>query len=207
MAERAGFWNFIAKRYARTPVADEASYREKLRLTQAHLKPDWKLFELGCGTGSTAIEHAPLVKHIHAMDISPKMLDIARSKAEAAGIANITWELSGFAACSVPDDHFDAVLAMSILHLLDDPPAAAAKVYRMLKPGGVFFSSTVCLGEIDGVFKRLLPIGSALRVLPSVRDLMPADVERIITGAGFELETVWQPGSKKAVFIIARKPA
>ncbi len=48
------------------------------------------MFEFGCGTGSTAIIHAPYVKHIHAIDLSPKMLEIAQGKVDKENINNIT---------------------------------------------------------------------------------------------------------------------
>ncbi len=32
---------------------------------------------MGCGTGTTALIHAPFVKHITGIDISPNMLEIA----------------------------------------------------------------------------------------------------------------------------------
>ena len=45
-------------------------------------------------------------------------------------------------AFSAPNGSFDAVLGLSILHLLDDRRTAIAKVHRMLALGGVFLSST-----------------------------------------------------------------
>ena len=56
------FWNWNAERYARQAIADEASYQKKLAITQSYLTPDMRVVEFGCGTGSTAIVHAPKVK-------------------------------------------------------------------------------------------------------------------------------------------------
>lgn len=75
------FWDFIATRYARQPVPDEAVYQRKLEITRGVLEPHHEVLELGCGTGSTAIAHAPHVRQVRAVDISPRMLDIARRKA------------------------------------------------------------------------------------------------------------------------------
>jgi arsenite methyltransferase len=41
----------------------------------------------------------------------------------------------------------DGICAYSILHLVDDRAAALAQIFRLLKPGGFFISSTVCLSE------------------------------------------------------------
>ena len=77
----ARFWNIMAKRYSKSPVPDEAAYQKKLQVTRKYFRPDMKVFEFGCGTGSTAIVHAPYVKHIQAIDVSSKMVEIAEAKA------------------------------------------------------------------------------------------------------------------------------
>ena len=59
MFQRSWFWDRLAKRYARMPVADQAAYETKLEKTRAFLRPDSRVLEFGCGTGSTAILHAP----------------------------------------------------------------------------------------------------------------------------------------------------
>ncbi len=79
MRKTARFWDFIAKRYARQPVADEASYRKKLEMARTYFSPGSEVLEFGCGTGSTAIAHAPHVAHIRATDVSGKMLAIPLS--------------------------------------------------------------------------------------------------------------------------------
>ncbi len=84
--QRSFFWESIAQRYAKTPVADEAAYQQKLKTTREFMPTDARVFEFGCGTGSTAIAHGPYAGHIHAIDISANMLDIARSKAAEAGV-------------------------------------------------------------------------------------------------------------------------
>ena len=86
MDQSAKFWDRIAKRYSKRPVADEAAYQKKLQVTREYILPDMEVLVLGCGTGSTAIAHAPYVKHILAIDISPKMIDIAQGKAEAKNV-------------------------------------------------------------------------------------------------------------------------
>ncbi len=205
MDRSAKFWDRIAERYARKPVADESAYQRKLEVTRGCLRPDMEVLELGCGTGSTAIAHAPHVKHIRATDISARMLAIARRKAEAAGVANITFQQSTVEDLAVPAESVDAVLALSLLHLLDDRDTAIAKVHGMLKPGGLFVSNTVCLGGAFHWFRPIAPIGKALGLLPLVRFFSKEDLHDSLTAAGFEIEHSWQPGKGKAVFIVARK--
>ena len=74
MDKSAKFWDRIAKRYSKQPVADETSYQKKLQITHEYLKPDMEVLELGCGTGSTAIIHSPYVKHISKRGRYPFLL-------------------------------------------------------------------------------------------------------------------------------------
>jgi ubiquinone/menaquinone biosynthesis C-methylase UbiE len=205
MGRSSRFWDSIAERYSRQPIADEAAYQKKLRVTREYLEPDMTLLEFGCGTGSTAINHAPHVRSIHAIDISSKMIEIAQGKADAAQIENITFERSTIDELTVPDQSLDAVLALSILHLLDNREEAIAKVYTMLKPGGVFVSSTVCIGEISKLFKIVAPIGKLFGL--TLKVFTSKELEEGLTGAGFEIDYQWRPGDGKSVFIVAKKVA
>ena len=205
MDQSAKFWDKIAERYSKQPIADEAAYQKKLQVTREYFRPDMEVLEFGCGTGSTAISHAPYVNHIQAIDISSKMLEIAQGKADAKNIDNVTFRRSTIDEFSVPDQTLDAVLGLSILHLLDNKEEVIARVYRMLKPGGVFVTSTACLGDTMKFFKVIAPIGKFLGLMPLVRVFTTRELADSLTDAGFEIDHQWQPGKNKAVFIVAMK--
>jgi ubiquinone/menaquinone biosynthesis C-methylase UbiE len=206
MDQSAKFWDRIAERYSRRPVADEAAYQKKLQVTREHFHPDMEVLEFGCGTGSTAITHAPHVKHIQAIDISSKMIAIAQGKADANNVVNVTFRQSTIDEFSVSDQTFDAVLGLSILHLLDNKEETIAKIYRMLKPGGIFVTSTVCLGDSMMRFlKPIVPVGRFFGLMPLVKVFTAKELEHSVTDAGFEIDYKWQPSKDKAVFIVAKK--
>ncbi|MEM9359118.1 MAG: class I SAM-dependent methyltransferase [Pseudomonadota bacterium] len=207
MPQAAKFWDRWAERYSRSPIADEASYQHKLKITQGYFTHDMEVLELGCGTGSTALLHAPFVKHIRATDLSGKMLDIARGKAETASVANITFEQASVETVDAADNSVDMVLALSVLHLLEDKDAALDKIYQMLKPGGLFISSTACLGDTMWYFKLLAPAGKLLGLLPTLRVFTQDNLRRSHIQTGFDIENFWQPAKGKGVFIVARKPS
>ncbi len=205
MKQSTKFWDRIAERYSKRPIADEASYHEKLRITREYFRPDMEVLEFGCGTGSTALLHAPFVKHIHAIDISSKMIEIARGKADAANVRNVTFEQATIEDIRVPDQTLDVVLGLSILHLVADKEAVIAKVYEMLKPDGVFVSSTACLGDTMKFFKLIAPLGQFLGVMPLVKVFTTRQLKDSLAAAGFEIDHQWQPGKGKAAFIVAKK--
>lgn len=204
------FWNLMARNYSRQKVADEDAYRHKLEVTASHLSPGDRVLEFGCGTGTTALIHAPRVARIDAIDLSSKMIAIAREKAETQGTTNVRFETAAFEDWPLPagDDRYDAVLGLSILHLVADLDATLARVRQALKPGGRFFSSTVCLGDMSGglLLALLGPLG-AIGVLPKVTPLTADALVARVKAAGFTVEEIWRPKPDAAVFIIARAPA
>ncbi|MEO9903779.1 class I SAM-dependent methyltransferase [Nisaea sp.] len=205
MANIARFWDRHAAGYAKRAVSDPEAYQHKLELTQRLLKPDMRVLEFGCGTGTTALHHAPYVKSIRAIDVSAKMLEIARAKAEEAGIANVSFEQSDIEGLSAEDGSYDLVMGHSILHLLEDRHAVIAKVWRLLKADGLFVTSTACIGGTMPWLKLILPVGNALGLLPKVAFIRPDELVGEFETAGFRIEQSWQPGPSKGLFIIARK--
>lgn len=205
MSKLARFWDRHAERYARQPVADEAAYQRKLETTRRYLRPDMEVLEFGCGTGSTALVHAPHVRHILAIDLSGKMIEIARGKAQAQGIENVEFRQATLGDLDLEGGALDLVLGLNILHLMDDIEAVIGEAHRLLSPGGLFVTSTLCLGDSQRWIRYLSPVGEALGVMPPINVFTTAELEACMRGAGFQIEDQWQPGPKKAVFMVARK--
>lgn len=205
MGGKNTFWDRTAKRYSRQPIADEDAYQKKLEVTRAYFRPDMEVLEFGCGTGSTAIAHAPYVKHIQAIDFSSNMLEIAKAKAEESDVDNVTFQQSSIDDFIVPDQSLDAVLGLSILHLLENKEDVISKVYGMLKPDGIFVTSTSCLGDTMNWFKPIARLGHALGLLPLVKFFTAQELEEALIAAGFAIDYRWCPGKNKAVFIVAKK--
>ena len=199
------FWNKRADKYSQRAISDEATYEKKLEATRKYFEPDMQVLEIGCGTGSTAIAHAPYVGHILASDLSTRMIEIAKDKAKAEGIDNVTFEASSGDALDVPDASIDAVMAHNILHLLDDREQAIADIHNMLKPGGVFVSSTACIGDMMLPIRLIVPVGRFLRLFPRVKVFRVAELKGSLENAGFEIDYEWQPKRTAAAFIICRK--
>jgi ubiquinone/menaquinone biosynthesis C-methylase UbiE len=205
MDRSARFWDRVAERYSKRPVSDEAAYQKKLQITREYLRPEMEVMEFGCGTGSTAITLAPCVKHIVAIDYSSKMIEIAQRKVDAEKIENITFKSAAIDTFNLPDRGWDAVLGHNVLHLLKDKEEVIGRVHEMLEPGGIFVTSTACLGDMTILFRMIAPIGRILGFFPSVRIFTIKELENSLTNAGFEIEYQWQPGKNKPVFIVAKK--
>ena len=204
-APKFRFWDRHAERYARARIGDEESYERKLKVTQQYLQPHMRVFEFGCGTGSTALRHAPHVAHIHATDGSPKMIEIAQGKAAEQNIENVTFERASIEGFETTE-RYDAVLALNILHLVDDAERSVHKAVQLLKPGGVLITSTPCLGD-SLLFTLLLPPMRLIGLAPPVLRFKKQWLLDCLVRAGLSLEESWQPKPRSALFAIGRKPA
>jgi ubiquinone/menaquinone biosynthesis C-methylase UbiE len=205
MDRETAFWDKLADKYSRRPISDEAAYQKKLEVTRKYFQPDMEVLEIGCGTGSTAIAHAPFVGHIRATDLSPRMVEIAKDKAKAAGIDNVTFEALSVDGLDVPRASIDVVMAHNLLHLLADKERAMADIHTMLKPGGVFVTSTACIGDMMLPLRLIVPVGQFLRLFPPVKVFPVAELKDSLESAGFEIDYEWQPKKSAAAFIICRK--
>jgi ubiquinone/menaquinone biosynthesis C-methylase UbiE len=199
------FWDRIAPKYARKPVADPEAYDAKLALAAGLLRPTDRVLEIGCGTGTTALRLAPHVAHYTGTDAAHGMIAIARAKLDADRSANVTFRQAD--AADLPDGAlFDAVFAFSLLHLVEDLPGTLAAVHAQLRPGGVFLSKTVCTGDAPWPLRALIPALTALRLAPRVRPLGRSALCRHLLRAGFEIERVTYFGARRtSPVIVARR--
>lgn len=204
MKDSKEFWDRSAEKYIKRPIKDEARYKQKLAITQEFLGSDSKVLEFGCGSGATAIFHAPYVQHIVATDISDKMVEAAKRKAADAGVTNIAFEQGTLDSLKLQDESFDAVLGLNVLHLLEDVDGAIAKVHTILKKDGVFVSSTSLIAEVNFALRWLISGMQLIGLAPYVSQLTKSELISKLTKSGFTIEREWQTGHE-SVFIVARK--
>ncbi len=201
------FWDRVAEKYSKKSVPDEGKYRQKLSETQEFLSTDMHILEFGCGTGTTAIYHSPYVRKIDAIDVSEKMIAIGREKAEKSGVKNLTFSRGTLEEFNADSSSLDAVLGLNVIHLVPNRKELITEIRRILKPGGIFVSSTGCLGGSYFRFLKLLtPLLKLLRVMPEVFIFSEDELVAEIKDAGFFIERQWHYGPQNIeVFIIAIK--
>ncbi len=211
-AEKAVFWNRIARKYAADAIADEVGYERTLQRVRALLTPSQQVLEVGCGTGTTALRLAPGVAQMLSTDVSDEMIAIARERLAALPLPNLRFALADVdAPCSTgAGGSFDTVLAFNVLHLVGDLSGALTSLFGALKPGGLFVSKTPCVGLMNPLIHWIaLPVMKALGKAPPVQVFDANDLQRAIRQAGFEVLSVeWHASKSKDVrpFIVARKP-
>jgi len=91
-----------------------------------------RMLDVACGSGYAAGMAAERGAEVIGIDITPELLAIARERLPGAEFHDSGMDVLPFAA-----ESFDAVTAFSALQFAEDPAAAVAEAYRVLRPGGV----------------------------------------------------------------------
>jgi ubiquinone/menaquinone biosynthesis C-methylase UbiE len=203
MKDESLFWNKMAEKYSLKPVPNQEIYEEKLRLTRELFNKDMNVLEIGCGTGTTALIHAPYVGTITGADFSSEMIKIANSKAKAQEQNNINFVQESIQDMNYPENEFDIVMAHSILHLVENNNETLEKIYNSLRPGGYFVTTTGCIGLFK-IFKPLWYLVFKLEKLPFLNWFTKKEFLYQVTKAGFIIEKEWDP-TKVDLFLIAKK--
>lgn len=126
---------------------------------QFDLPDEADILEVGCGPGELwlqNLERIPEGWSLTLTDFSQGMVDKAR---QAMG-ERASYRVADIQELPFEDASFDAVIANHMLYHVPDRPRALAEVFRVLRPGGVFYASTnggEHLKEIKEVYANPYP--------------------------------------------------
>lgn len=207
-ASDARFWDRSSGRYAKAKISDQAGYERTLDRVRALLKPDDGVLELGCGTGTTALQLAGGVESYLATDISAGMIAIAEEKLVASPTAALAFRKATAEALASEAARFDAVLGFNYLHLVRDLAGTLRSIHALLAPGGLFISKTPCLGDMNPLIRLALPVMRAVGMAPYAGVFRARELSELVAAAGFEIlgtERHASRGKDGRPFIVARK--
>ena len=128
----------LASAYAKaTRMAIDSYYRQVAKKIVAHLKSG-TILDLGTGPGYLPIEIAKKSPEIQitGIDLSRKLIQMARANASTAGLADrLNFQLGNAAALDFEDSFFDMVISTGMLHSIKEPVKVLQEIYRVLKAG------------------------------------------------------------------------
>ena len=141
------FWDGASKNYDKTEERFEYIHDRSRENTKRFLKDSDLVLDYGCGTGTAACQFSGLVKEVHAIDISSKMIELAREKAAVEKVQNVSFEQADIFDSKYTNESYDVILAFNMLHTIPNPQDVVFRVNDLLKPGGLFISVTPCLRQ------------------------------------------------------------
>src|SRR5689334_24971332 len=116
-------WDDLRSGYFNEAVRDAA-------IRKAYLHPEMKVADVGAGTGFMTAGLAPLVKHVHVLDGSEAMLEVAHKN--LIQFENLTFQKADGLALPVADASLDAAFANMYLHHCPNPLKAIREIVRTL---------------------------------------------------------------------------
>ena len=157
--------------------------------------------EIGCGVGRMTRWLAGAFGEVHAVDVSPAMLEQARAR--LAACPNVRLHLgSGYDLAGIPDAACDLVFSYIVFQHIPSRDAIAAYVRdaaRVLRPGGVF--KFQLNGDQSPAFRAHQPdtwLGETFSI---------EEAAAMLHGAGFSLVMVEGPGTQYFVLTARKGPA
>jgi len=126
-------WTEHADRY------DRAGHRIWQRFLEAELiGPADRLLDIGCGTGRPSRDAARLAfdGDVTGIDLSTRMLELARKRSADEGLANVTFVQGDAQVFAFDVDAFDVAMSSFGAMFFNDPVAAFSNIGGGLRPGG-----------------------------------------------------------------------
>lgn len=205
----ARFWDRTSRKYASSRIDDQEGYQRSLTRTRAFLKPANKVLELGCGTGTSAMQLADGVQSYLATDISAEMIAIAEDKNAANPITGLSFRVALAETLSPDSMRFDAILGFNYIHLVRDVPAVLRRIHDLLPEGGLFISKTPCVGDMNPLIRHImLPAMRAVGKAPHVTVFGERELGEYMNAAGFDILAKEIHATRRKdtrPFIVARK--
>jgi len=125
----------------------------ELAFKMFEIKEGMKILDAGCGTGNFSIKLAEIGCRVTGIDVSEKMLEIARAKAIEKNLDIDFINMDAY-KLKFPDNEFDAVISMATFEFLDDPQKALNEFFRVVKAGGQVLIGTIAADSDWGDYYR-----------------------------------------------------
>ncbi len=149
------------------------------QLLRGRITPGMRVMDAGCGGGRNLVYLLREGYEVCGNDADPRAVAQVRALAGslAPGRAH-DLRVEAIEHTSFPDAHADVVMSSAVLHFARDSQhfeAMVRQLWRVLKPGGVFFAR---LASTIGIADQVVPIRDGRYRLPdgSDRFLVDADV-------------------------------
>ncbi len=176
-----------------------------IELSRDLLEKDNYILDFGCGSGAITNKLAGEVRAIDAIDISSGMLEFAEEQARKDSVDNINYMQASIFDERFKYGQFDAILAFNVLHYIEDMPKLIERIDALLKPNGLFISSTACLKEKRSLIGYLVLFLTKIGMMPKMYFYKRSELENLLMKGNFRKVRTEKISKLPEYFIVTRK--
>lgn len=200
------FWDTVSKRFGNSNRTINSPALLRVRQnSDKYFKPTDTVLDFGCGPGDITFEIARKTQEVYGIDYSEGMVEAAHQKAKEQNLENVKFLKTDLFDGSFQNNSFDVITAFNVLHYIHDKNELYKKIYELLKPQGLFISSTACLRERLSPLRFLLSGLTWFGVMPKMIFYKTAELENEIKKTGFTLVETINIAKLPERFIVAKK--
>jgi len=167
-------WNRVAGGWEKWDrfFDEQMAFLNHRLVADARLRSGMQVLDLGSGTGYPALLGAQTVGpsgRMIGVDLAEQMLAVARRKATALGLENVTFRTGDATSLPFEANSFDGMTSRFCLMFLPEIPKAGAEIARVLRPGGWVAAAVWSAPEKNP------SIGLSMEAIKKVVELPPPD--------------------------------
>lgn len=166
----------------------DQQWKRRLIATAA-IAPGERVLDLACGTGDLAFEAAARGARVIGLDLTPRMVHLARERARSApgkGAGRASFTVGDMMSLPVPDASFDVITTGYGLRNVPVLDESIREIHRVLKPGGRLLSldfNRPTFGPLRAAYLAYLTVvgstvGWALHGDPDTYRYIPESIKR-----------------------------
>lgn len=142
-----------------------------------------RIADLGCGTGQMAAFLALKDRQVLGGDYSQRSLEKARSLKDRLKLDNLSFERVNVLDLNLPENHFDYVLCLGVLHHTSDPCLGFQNLVRITRENGY-----IILGLYNSFGRLAVKMRRQMRSMFARSSIEERAVQRQLAGQGEDLE-------------------
>lgn len=152
------------------------------QVLRERIRPGMSILDAGCGGGRNLVYFLRSGYDVYGVDASREAIAAVRTLAAklVPGLEKANFREDPIEAMSFADQSFDAVISSAVLHFARDEAqfqAMLREMWRVLRPGGFFFSR---LASSIGIETKIRPLGNRRYRLPDGSDRFLVDEEMLL---------------------------